>query len=82
MANAIEFPTGPTTGNMTLEIPDNWPAPPEGPPNILVASVPCNVNITWEIPPPRNMSLGGNFSSRGLRLRALAPAKRCNLDLL
>ena len=64
MANTIEFPTGPTTGNMTLEVPDNWPAPPEGPPNILVASVPCNININWTIPSPHNMALGGSFQLR------------------
>jgi hypothetical protein len=64
MSNAIEFPTGPTTGNMTLEVPDNWPAPPEGPPNILVASIDCDCNITWEIPVPHNTYLGGSFQLR------------------
>ena len=75
---AIEFPTGPTTGNMTVEVPDNWPAPPAGPPNILVASVPSNVNITWEIPSPHNMSLGGTFSLKAY-VESIGPGQEMQL---
>lgn len=64
---AIEFPAAPTTGNMTVAVPDNFPAAPAGPPEILDASAPSDVNITWEIPAPYNALLGGSF-----RLRAYA----------
>jgi hypothetical protein len=74
----IEFPTGPTTGSMTVEVPDNWPAPPAGPPNILVAGVASNVNITWEIPSPHNMSIGGGFQLRAY-VESIGPGQEMQL---
>jgi hypothetical protein len=61
---SIEWPDGPESSDMTLEVPDNWPTPPAGPPNILVASIPCQVNIGWTVPVPHNMTLGGSFELR------------------
>jgi len=58
---AIEWPDAPETSNMTLDVPDNWPTPPAGPPNILVSTIPFTVNIGWEVPPPINQFLGGSF---------------------
>lgn len=75
---AIEFPTGPTTGSMTVEVPDNWPTPPGGPPNILVASVPCSVNVSWEIPSPHNMHLGGTFQLRAY-IESIGPGPEMQL---
>ena len=74
----VEFPSAPTSGDMTLEIPDNWPAPPEGPPNILVASVPCNVNIGWEVPSPHNMALGGSFQLKAY-VESIGPGQEMQL---
>ena len=75
---AIEYPTGPTTGNLTVEVPDNWPTAPTGPPNILVASVPCNVNIKWTVPSPHNMNLGGSFQLRAY-VESLGPGQEMQL---
>lgn len=61
MANEIEFPSGPTQSTMTMDVPDNWPAPPEGPPDTLVASEPCEVIINWTIPSPHSTMMGGSF---------------------
>ena len=61
---AIEFPSGPQSSNMTVSVPDNWPVAPAGPADILVSSVPFNVNVKWEIPSPHNMTLGGSFQLR------------------
>jgi len=61
---AIEWPTAPPTSTMTLDVPDNWPSPPQGPANILVSSIPFTVNIEWEVPSPINMLLGGSFQLR------------------
>jgi len=62
---AIEWPDGPETSVMTVEIPDNWPvASPEGPPNILVASISSTVHVEWTVPFPHNMTLGGSFQLR------------------
>jgi hypothetical protein len=61
---AIEWPDGPESSDMTVEVPDNWPTPPVGPPNILVASAPCQVKIGWSVPEPHNMMLGGSFQLR------------------
>jgi len=60
----IEWPDAPESSALSVTIPDNWPAPPAGPPDILVASLPFSVNVTWTVPVPHNMSLGGNFQLR------------------
>lgn len=53
----IEFPTGPPReGDMTVEVKDA-----DGVTTILDASQDCDVKITWEIPPPHNLMLGGEF---------------------
>jgi len=74
----LEFPTGPTSGDMTVDVPDNWPTPPGGPPNILVASVPCNVNVKWTVPSPHNMNLGGTFQLRAY-IESLGPGQEMQL---
>jgi hypothetical protein len=61
---AIEWPTGPTESDMTVDVPDNWPTPATGPSNVLVASAPCDVTINWIVPAPHNMTLGGSFQLR------------------
>lgn len=62
---AIEWPDGPESSDMTVEVPDNWPiASPAGPPNILVAGILWHVNITWTVPSPHNMNIGGSFQLR------------------
>jgi hypothetical protein len=60
---AIEWPSAPTSTGMSVDIADNWPAPPAGPPNVLVASIPCTVNITIDVG-AHGMTLGGRFQVR------------------
>ena len=78
MTMNIEWPTGPTSSDMTMKVPDNWPTPPEGPPVTLVASVPCNVNITWTVPSPHNMILGGSFQLRAY-VECIGPGQEMQL---
>ena len=74
----IEWPTGPTESDMTVEVPDNWPSPPAGPETILVASVQCNVNITWTVPLEHAMTLGGTFRLRAY-VECLGPGQEMQL---
>ena len=60
---AIEWPSAPTSTDMYVGIPDNWPAAPAGPPNILVSSIPCTVNVTIDVG-VHGMTLGGSFQVR------------------
>jgi hypothetical protein len=75
---AIEWPDGPETSAMTVEVPDNWPAPPAGPANILVASIASSVNIGWTVPFPHNMTLGGSFQLRAY-VESLGPGQELQL---
>lgn len=75
---AIEWPTGPESSAMTVEVPDNWPSPPVGPPTILVATAPCNVNIGWTVPSPHNMTLGGSFQLRAY-VESIGPGQEMQL---
>jgi hypothetical protein len=75
---AIEFPTGPVSGTMTVSVPDNWPAAPAGPADILVTSVPFNVNVAWQIPSPHNMALGGSFQIRAY-VESIGPGQEMQL---
>jgi hypothetical protein len=74
----IEWPTEPTSSDMTVDIPDNFPSRPVGPPTILVASQPCNVNINWTVPSPHNMMLGGSFRLRAY-VECLGPGQEMQL---
>ena len=78
MSNEIEFPSGPTSSSMTVEVADNWPVLPEGPPNILVASVACQCNITWEIPVPHSMTITGSFQLRAF-VESIGPGPEMQL---
>lgn len=75
---AIEFPTGPQTGAMSISVPDNWPNPATGPSDILVASVPFHVNVKWDIPSPHNMTLGGSFQLRAY-VESIGPGQEMQL---
>jgi hypothetical protein len=75
---AIEWPTGPESSDMTVEVPDNWPASPAGPATILVASEPCKVNIGWTVPLPHNMALGGTFQLRAY-VESIGPGQEMQL---
>ena len=74
----IEWPTGPTESNIAVDVPDNWPTPPAGPPTILVASAPCNVNIAWTVPLPHNTTLGGSFQLRAY-VESLGPGQEMQI---
>jgi len=74
----IEWPTGPESSAMTVVVPDNWPSPPAGPPNILVASIASTVNIGWTVPFPHNMNLGGSFQLRAY-VESLGPGQELQL---
>jgi hypothetical protein len=75
---AIEWPTAPTESGMTVEVPDNWPTPPAGPPDTLVASVPCNVNINWTVPQPYSTLIGGAFQLRAY-VESIGPGQEIQL---
>jgi len=75
---AIEWPTDPRESTMTVDVPDNWPAFPGGPNTILVANQPCNVNISWAVPPPHNMMLGGSFRLRAY-IESLGPGQEIQI---
>lgn len=60
---AIEWPSAPNTTSMSISLTDNWPAPPQGPPNILVASLPCVVKVSFDVA-SHGMTLGGRFQVR------------------
>jgi hypothetical protein len=75
---AIEFPTGPTSATMTVKIPDNWPAPPAGPQDILVATIPFDVKVAWQVPSPHNLALGGSFQLRAF-VESLGPGQEMQL---
>ena len=62
--SGIEWPSAPTSSGMIVDVPDNYPTPPAGPPVLLVASLPCNVNISWTVPSPYSTTLGGTFQLR------------------
>jgi hypothetical protein len=49
---------------MTVVVADNWPAAPAGPASILVAGIDSTVHITWNVPVPHNLILGGEFLLR------------------
>ena len=74
----IEWPTGPTSSDMTVDVPDNWPAPPAGPKDMLVAHLPFDVNIKWTVPFPHNMLLGGSFRLRAY-VESLGPGQEMQL---
>jgi len=74
----IEWPTGPESSDMTVEVPDNWPSPAAGPSTILVSSVPYNVNIKWTVPTPHNMTLGGSFELRAY-VESIGPGQELQL---
>lgn len=59
----IEWPVGPNSSAMTVQVLDNTPAPA----SILDAGLPSTVHIEWTVPSPTNTTLGGSF-----RLRAYA----------
>ncbi len=75
---AIEFPTGPQTGAMSISIPDNWPNPATGPSDILVTSFPFKVNVKWEVPSPHSMTLGGSFQLRAY-VESIGPGQEMQL---
>ena len=75
---AIEWPNGPESSTMTVEVPDNWPAPPAGPATVLVASVDSKVNIGWNVPLPHNMTLGGSFQLRAY-VESIGPGQELQL---
>ena len=60
----IEWPDGPESSPMTVQVLDNWPAPPAGPATILVAGIDSTAHITWTVPVPHNLILGGSFLLR------------------
>ena len=60
---AIEWPSAPTATGMSVDVPDNWPAAPAGPANILVSSIPCTVNVTIDVG-VHGMTRGGRFQVR------------------
>jgi hypothetical protein len=60
----IEWPDGPETSDMTVQVPDNWPSTPAGPASILVAGIATNAHIEWTVPIPHNLTLGGSFQLR------------------
>lgn len=60
----IEWPDGPESSNMTVEVADNWPATPAGPATILVAGIDSTAHIAWTVPVPHNLTLGGSFQLR------------------
>jgi hypothetical protein len=74
----IEWPTGPTESDMTVEVPDNWPALPAGPAVILVKSVPFNVIIKWTVPLEHALILGGKFQLRAY-VESLGPGQEMQL---
>ena len=75
---AIEWPDAPESSDMTVEVPDNWPAPPAGPATILVASVDSKVKIGWNVPLPHNMTLGGSFQLRAY-VESIGPGQEMQL---
>jgi hypothetical protein len=75
---AIEWPDAPESSDMTVEVPDNWPALPAGPATILVASVDSKVNIRWNVPSPHNMTLGGSFQLRAY-VESIGPGQEMQL---
>jgi hypothetical protein len=75
---AIEFPTGPQTGAMSVSIPDNWPNPATGPSDTLVSTIPFKVSVKWEIPTPHNMTLGGSFQLRAY-VESIGPGQEMQL---
>ena len=74
----IEWPDGPETSDMTVEVLDNWPAPPAGPATILVASIDSTVHIEWNVPVPHSLILGGSFQLRAY-VESIGPGQEMQL---
>lgn len=74
----IEWPDGPESSDMTVEVADNWPAPPAGPATILVASIDSTVHIQWTVPSPHNLILGGSFQLRAY-VESIGPGQEMQL---
>lgn len=75
---AIEWPDGPETSVITVEIPDNWPTAPAGPPDILVASIASTIHIEWNVPAPYSTTLGGSFQLRAF-VESIGPGPEMQL---
>ena len=74
----IEWPDGPETSTMTVQVADNWPALPAGPATILVAGIASNVHIEWTVPVPHNLTLGGSFQLRAY-VESIGPGQEMQL---
>lgn len=74
---SIEWPSAPESTNMSINIPDNWPATPTGPGDVLVASIPFQVRVTIDVG-THGMTLGGSFQVRAFA-ESIGPGQELQL---